>query len=82
MCPVEKAHITAHALALLRSAQDMWIVAGLDAVKHSREIARDEYQQARSNFRTETSAAVRRYLRYQAICAIATLRILKTENPI
>lgn len=77
MCPVEKAHITAHALALLRSAQDMWIVAGLDAVKHSREIARDEYQQARSNFRSEKILHMRPIHRYQALHAIATLKALE-----
>jgi len=66
----------------LENSRRMFYAAHIDPQEHIRDIACREYADARRLHRTETSAAVRRYLRYQAICAIATLRILKTENPI
>lgn len=77
MKPAEKARIAAHALTVLRAGQAMLLAAGLDPVKHSREIARDEYRQARDNFRSEKVSHMRPFHRYQALHAIATLKALE-----
>ena len=83
---IDSAYRHADAIAcarrMLENAQRMYYTAHIDPREHIHDIACREYADARRLHRVETSAAVRRYLRYQAICAIATLRILKTENPL